>query len=63
MLLLVVDGMCPTGHHPVYRLYNNGMDGAPSHRLTTRMLTRLEMIADDWTPEGAGPGVAMCSPT
>lgn len=63
MPLPAADGTCPAGHRPVYRLYNNGMDGAPSHRLTTRMLTRLEMIADDWTPEGAGPGVAMCSPT
>jgi hypothetical protein len=62
MPLPAADGTCAAGHRPVYRLYNDGMDGAPSHRLTTRMLTRLEMIADDWTPEGAGPGVAMCSP-
>lgn len=62
MPLPAADGTCPVGHRQVFRLYNDGMDGAPSHRLTTRTLTRLGMIADDWAPEGYGPGVAMCSP-
>src|SRR5258708_3216115 len=35
MLPSVVDGSCPTGTVPVYRLFNNGQGNAPNHRFTT----------------------------
>ena len=46
-------GVCAAGTVPVYRLYNNGMTGAPNHRFTTNVA-----IYDDfrlnrgWTGEG-----------
>jgi hypothetical protein len=57
------DGVCPDGTDPVYRLFNNGMGGAPNHRFVTSLDDRAAMIAQGYTPEGAGPlGVAMCAP-
>jgi hypothetical protein len=57
------DGSCPDGADPVYRLFNNGMGGAPNHRFVTSLDDRAAMIAQGYTPEGAGPlGVAMCAP-
>jgi pseudomonalisin len=56
------DGRCAAGYVPVYRLYNNGMGGAPNHRFTTDASLRQQMIAAGWTPEGSGIGVTMCSP-
>ena len=56
-------GACAIGI-PLYRLYNNGMSGAPNHRYTTSMATRLQMIAQGWIPEGAGSlGVIGCVPS
>ena len=55
-------GGCPDGNIPVYRLYNNGQDGAPNHRFTTSDATRLDMLSDGYLAEGAGVGVGMCSP-
>ena len=63
MPLPAANGTCLAGHRQVFRLYNNSSDGVPAHRLTVRVLSRLGMMKDDWTPEGSGPGVAMCSPT
>lgn len=61
-----VDGSCPAGTIPVYRLYNNGQGGAPNHRFTTDLTTRNAMLARPpdkvWVAEGAGVGVGMCSP-
>ncbi len=57
------DDACAAGTVPVFRLYNNGMGGAPNHRYTTRMAVRSAMIAQGWTPEGYGAqGVIMCAP-
>jgi hypothetical protein len=55
-------GACPDGQGPVYRLYNNGQGGAPNHRFTTSHQIPLDMIAEGYVAEGAGPGVGMCSP-
>ena len=57
------DGSCAAGLTPVYRLYNNGQGGAPSHRYTTDVTVRAQMIGQGWVPEGLGPNaVEMCSP-
>ena len=56
-------GSCPTGTKAVYRLYNNGMSGAPNHRYTVDPAVRADMIAQGWVPEGFGTeGVGFCSP-
>jgi hypothetical protein len=55
-------GTCPSGTIPVYRLYNNGMGGAPNHRFVTSLSLRQIMITQGYIPEGAGIGVGMCVP-
>jgi len=55
------NGGCPAGQIPVYRLYNNGMGGAPNHRFTTSQVTQLQMIAEGYVREGPA-GVGWCSP-
>lgn len=55
-------GACPSGTIPVYRLYNNGMGGAPNHRFVTSLAERQNMLAKGYTPEGNGIGVSMCVP-
>ena len=60
--LPAADGSCPPGSIPIYRLYNNGMGGAPNHRFTTDINVRAQMIAAGWIPEGQGIGVGFCSP-
>ena len=61
--LPTVEGVCPGGSQPVYRLYNNGRGGAPNHRFTTSETTRSQMIAEGFVPEEAGPmGVGFCAP-
>jgi hypothetical protein len=52
--LIDADGGCATGTVPLYRLYNNGMGGAPNHRYTTSVAVFNEMIAAGWLPEGHG---------
>jgi Repeat of unknown function (DUF5648) len=47
-------GICPPGTIALYRLYNNGMGGAPNHRYTTSISVLLEMIAAGWIFEGNG---------
>lgn len=55
-------GTCLIGI-PLYRLYNNGMSGAPNHRYTTSVAMRSAMLTQGWTPEGLGPlGVIACVP-
>jgi hypothetical protein len=55
-------GLCSIGV-PLYRLYNNGMSGAPNHRYTTSLNTRSTMLSQGWVPEGAGSlGVIACVP-
>lgn len=59
-----LDGSCPSGTVPVYRLYNNGQGAAPNHRYTIVLAVRAQMIAAGWVPEGYGDiGVIMCAPT
>src|SRR5262249_32961065 len=50
------DGSCVMGV-PLYRLYNNGMGGAPNHRYTTSLVVRAQMMNAGWMPEGSGIGV------
>jgi hypothetical protein len=47
-------GACPTGLPVLYRLYNDGMSGAPNHRYTTRVDVFATMRVAGWTPEGHG---------
>ena len=35
--------------------------GAPNHRYTTSTVTRGQMLALGWVPEGAGDGVVACA--
>jgi hypothetical protein len=60
--LPAADGTCPAGTIPIYRLYNNGIGGAPNHRFTTSATVRSQMLAAGWIAEGAGVGVGFCSP-
>jgi hypothetical protein len=53
-------GTCASGTQAIYRLYNDGLSGAPNHRFTTDAALRGTMIGQGWTPEGAGLGVTMC---
>jgi len=55
-------GACPAGTIPVYRLYNNGMGGAPNHRFVTSLAERQNMISKGFVAEGNGIGVGMCAP-
>ncbi len=55
-------GACTGGLTPLYRLYNNGLSGAPNHRYTTSLAIRSEMIRQGWIPEGSGVGVVGCVP-
>ena len=56
------NGTCPAGTIPVYRVYNNGMGGAPNHRLVTDANAFARMVTAGWIPEGKGVGVGFCSP-
>ena len=56
------NGTCPAGSIPIYRMYNNGMGGAPNHRFTTDINVRAQTLAAGWLPEGQGIGVGFCSP-
>jgi len=55
-------GACPGGTVPVYRLYNNGMGGAPNHRFVISLAERQKMMTKGFVPEGNGIGVGMCVP-
>ena len=57
------NGVCVGTANPVYRLYNNGLGGAPNHRYATDPTLRAEMLAKGWVSEGLGPlGVIFCVP-
>jgi len=57
------NGACADAHEELYRLYNNGMGGAPNHAHTTSRARRDELKAKGWTPEGSGPqSVFACTP-
>ena len=53
-------GNCPLGTKALYRLYKNGVNGTPNHRLTSAVATRLAMIGNGWAAEGYGAGVISC---
>jgi hypothetical protein len=55
-------GNCPAGTIPLYRMYNNGMGGAPNHRFVTSLTERQKMLDQGFVAEGAGIGVGMCVP-
>ena len=58
-----LNGSCPFGTIGVYRMYNNGMSGAPNHRYTIDPAVRIEMLGKGWIPEGFGTeGVGFCVP-
>ena len=58
------NGNCPGGTAPLFRVYNNGMGGAPNHRLTADIATRNVMVSLGWIAEGNGPLVIFaCTPT
>jgi len=47
----------------LYRLYNDGMGGAPNHRYTTSLATFNTMLAQGWAFEGeANTKVIACVP-
>lgn len=56
-------GACPAGTAVLYRLYNQGMGGAPNHRYTTDRGTFLHMQDLGWVFEGNGnTGAFACVP-
>ena len=57
LALADASGNCPAGTTPLYRVYNNGMGGAPNHRYTTAPAVRAFMITQGWLPEGNGPDI------
>jgi cytochrome c553 len=62
VLLPAADGSCAAGTEPVYRVYNNGLGGAPNHRYVTELELRADMLARGYIAEGAGIGVGLCVP-
>lgn len=59
-----VSGNCPAGTAPLYRVYNNGMGGAPNHRYTEDPAIRALMLTMGWVAEGNGPNIIFaCAPT
>ena len=57
-------GSCGPGTVPLYRLYNNGLSGAPNHRYTADVAVRDQMAALGWIGEGSGANVVFaCTPT
>ena len=56
-------GACPAGTAVLYRLYNQGMGGAPNHRFTTSYATFQQMQVAGWQFEGNGnTGAFACVP-
>jgi hypothetical protein len=57
------NGNCPAGTDVLYRLYNNGMGGAPNHRFVRSAVQFKQMRAAGWTFEGDGrTGAFACVP-
>jgi hypothetical protein len=58
-----VNGELPAGTTPLFRLYNNGMGGAPNHRHTTNRAGVRSNGRTGWVPEGNGPQtIFACGP-
>lgn len=47
-------GGCASETRPIYRLFNQGLGGAPNHRYTESMTTLDTMLYSGWTFEGDG---------
>ena len=63
VLLPDANGHCPAGTVILYRLYNNGMGGAPNHRFTISVATFNAMKAAGYQFEGNGlTGAYACVP-
>jgi hypothetical protein len=57
------NGQCAPGSVILFRLYNDGMGGAPNHRFTTDVATFNQMRAAGWIFEGDGrTGALACVP-
>jgi YVTN family beta-propeller protein len=57
-------GACRPGTVPIFRLYNNGLGGAPNHRFTTSEDKRKTMMEKGWVSEGTGDhGIVACVPS
>lgn len=57
------DGHCAAGTVALFRLYNDGMGGAPNHRYTTSPEVFQQMQAAGWVFEGHGlTGAFACVP-
>ncbi|MDQ6621670.1 MAG: hypothetical protein M3Z31_18600 [Pseudomonadota bacterium] len=57
-----IDGICPIGFVPLYRLWNARTDS--NHRYTTDPAVRDAMIRRGYVLEGIGPTpIAMCAPS
>jgi len=46
------NGFCDGSSAPLYRLYNNGIGGAPNHKYTTQDYERNYYLEGGWVPEG-----------
>jgi len=58
------NGNCRAGTAPLYRVFNQGMGGAPNHRYTGDRAVRDAMVALGWGAEGGGPDIVFaCTPT
>lgn len=58
------NGNCPIGTTILYRLYNDGFAGGPSHRLTTSLAVLDRYLAHGWVFEGDGRTFAFaCVPS
>ena len=51
IVALPVNGICASGSTPLYRLYNNGVTGAPNHRYTTNTTVLNQMIQAGFVQE------------
>jgi photosystem II stability/assembly factor-like uncharacterized protein len=49
-----IDGACPGGFQPYYRMFNNGIGGAPAHRYSVKPAVVATMVAQGWVVEGSG---------
>jgi YVTN family beta-propeller protein len=64
LALTDANGNCPSNTSPLYRVYNNGMGGAPNHRYTADVAVRAQMIQLGWIAEGSGTNTTFaCTPT
>lgn len=56
-------GACASGTEPLYRLFNQGRNGAPNHWFTASRASRDEAVGTGWVAEGTGPDtVFACTP-